>query len=353
MASSTAPRAAPAPIVTRVRTSYVDGKLRLNQYTFLRAIGRGAYAEVVLARDELVQQYVALKCFSKSRLTKKRDIRRVAGSMVVITGLDKVQVEIQLLRALGSRPTVVGLRAVLADPASDDLYLVMDLADAGPLMDTNEATGTFSSRAVGGGVLPLSLARQCLADLLAALVDLRALGIAHRDIKPENLLLGSNGRLRVADFGVAQQFAVPGVSDPVRSALARALSAIASGAGSDAGASSGVDSDADDGSDDGESDVAASLPLQALGATPVSPALGGLAVAAAVATPRLSLASSRRSSRTAPRPPGWVSDTAGTFSFLAPEACGSSGGYDAFGADLWACVPCEGLKGGGTALPHH
>lgn len=335
------PRAAApqAPIVTRVRTSYVDGKLRLNQYTFLRAIGRGAYAEVVLARDELAQQFVALKCFSKSRLAKKRDIRRVAGSMVVITGLDKVQVEIQLLRVLGSRPTVVGLRAVLADPASDELYLVMDLADAGPLMDTNEATGTFSSRAVGGGVLPLHLARQCLADLLAALVDLRALGIVHRDIKPENLLLGSDGCLRVADFGVAQQFAVPGVGDPVRSALARALSAAASGAGSEAGGSSGVDSDADEagGSDDGESDAAASLPP--LGSTPASPTLGGLAASAAVeAAPRLSLASSRRSSRTVPRPPGWVSDTAGTFSFLAPEACGSSGGYDAFGADLWACV---------------
>lgn len=59
----------------------------------------------------------------------------------------------------------------------------MDLADAGPLMDLDEATGRFSSRAVGGGVLPLSLIRQCLKDLLCALVDLRALGIAHRDIK--------------------------------------------------------------------------------------------------------------------------------------------------------------------------
>lgn len=180
--------AALAPIVTRVRESYVDKRLRLNQYTFLRAIGRGSYAEVVLAKDENSGELLAVKCFSKSRLAKKRDIRRVGGSMVVITGLDKLQVEIQLLRLLGSRPTVVGLRSVLADPASDDVYLVMDLADAGPLMDTNEATGTFSSRATGGRVLPLSLARQCLADLLAALVDLRALGIAHRDLKVCNFV---------------------------------------------------------------------------------------------------------------------------------------------------------------------
>ena len=66
--------------------------MHLNQYTFLNIIGRGAYAEVVLARDETSGELVGVKCFSKSRLMKKRDIRRVAGNMVVITGLDKVQV---------------------------------------------------------------------------------------------------------------------------------------------------------------------------------------------------------------------------------------------------------------------
>ena len=94
-----------------------------------------------------------------------------------------LQVEIQLLRVLGARPTVIGLRAVLADPSSDDLYLILDLADAGSLMDYNESSCTFNCRAAGGGVLPIELARQCLGDLLEALADLRSLGIAHRDIK--------------------------------------------------------------------------------------------------------------------------------------------------------------------------
>ena len=137
---------------------------------------------------------------------------------------------------------------------------------------------------------------------------------------------------------MAQQFAVAGAVDPpIRSALARAMSAASSSYGSDAGASSDGESDADEGSGRG-SDLEEG-PDAAAGMTR-SPVLQGLAVAAsaASATPRLSL-TSRRSSRTA-RPPGWVTDTAGTFAFLAPEACGSSGGYDAFRADLWAAGVC-------------
>lgn len=151
--------------------------------------------------------------------------------------------------------------------------------------------------------------------------------------QPENLLLSADGRLRIADFGVAQQFAVAGVDAPVRSALARAMSAASASGGSDAGVSSGGESDAEGGDDwDDDSDAVG-------GGTPVTPTHGGLAgPGAAVPVARSSL-TPRLSSRT--RPPGWVSDTAGTFAFLAPEACSSgSSGYDAFTADLWAAGVC-------------
>jgi serine/threonine protein kinase len=132
------------PVVSTVHVSYEGGRMTVNQYTFLSFLGRGSFAEVVLARHDA--GLVAVKCFSKSRLMKKRgepvlpvgrestilmhtncsapaDIRRVAGKMVVITALDKVQVEIQVMRVLASCPNTVRLQAVLADPTSDDLYL--------------------------------------------------------------------------------------------------------------------------------------------------------------------------------------------------------------------------------------
>jgi serine/threonine protein kinase len=106
---------APLPVISDVRVTFTGGVMRINNYEFLSFIGRGSYAEVVLAKHIETGKLFAVKCFSKSRLLKKRgvastaflrpsapyliqrvfvfaDIRRVSGKMVVITGLDKVQV---------------------------------------------------------------------------------------------------------------------------------------------------------------------------------------------------------------------------------------------------------------------
>jgi hypothetical protein len=80
----------------------------------------------------------ALKAFSKARLLKQRDVRRVGRQTLVTTGLDKVLSEVAVLRRLASCSAssgtsgtsgssggahIVGLRRVLADPDSDDMYL--------------------------------------------------------------------------------------------------------------------------------------------------------------------------------------------------------------------------------------
>lgn len=125
-----------------------DGVLHLNSYAVLAVLGRGAYGEVLLGRDtrrRVVEgpddgtigdvadggRLVALKAFSKSRLLKQRDMRTVGGVTVVTTALDKVFGEVAALRRLGAHPHVAGLREVLADPSSDDIYLGARLAARG------------------------------------------------------------------------------------------------------------------------------------------------------------------------------------------------------------------------------
>ena len=172
--SATAPAPAPAAasgrrvaggggleIVTRVVTTYPNGSMRINQYTFLCHLGAGAYGEVVLARTEMTGALVvrlraalcclrshrhapqppppgaasfphppgsprqAVKCFSKARLLKKRDIVGGGGGsgMRVVTALDKVQSEILTMQKLAPHPNTVGLQAVLSESAADDLFL--------------------------------------------------------------------------------------------------------------------------------------------------------------------------------------------------------------------------------------
>jgi len=49
-----------------------------------------------------------------------------------------------------------------------------------------------------------SLIAHCLfAQLVRAVEHMHGLGVCHRDLKPENILLGSDGALKIADFGLA------------------------------------------------------------------------------------------------------------------------------------------------------
>jgi serine/threonine protein kinase len=53
-------------------------------------------------------------------------------------------------------------------------------------------------------VLPESLAKGFMLQLLRGLAHLHELGIIHRDIKPQNLLLSSSGRLKICDMGLCR-----------------------------------------------------------------------------------------------------------------------------------------------------
>lgn len=94
-------------------------------------------------------------------------------------------------------------------------YLVMELVDGEPL----------SASLARDGALPPALVAELVAEVATALQAAHASGLVHRDVKPGNLLICSDGRVKVTDFGIAR------ATDEAGATSTAALLGTAAGAG--------------------------------------------------------------------------------------------------------------------------
>ncbi|KAH7819541.1 putative calcium/calmodulin-dependent protein kinase kinase 2 [Monocercomonoides exilis] len=184
------------PELTETETSVTDtthaqvhfnrrtGKEYVNQYELHRKLGAGSYGTVWLCFD---MQYsppvkVAMKIMSKRNLIKKSSNKQSA--------LDDVKREIAIMKKL-DHPNVVKLYEVIDDPKSDNLYLVMEYLSGGTCMKTDEPP------------LQENTCRIYMRDIIMGLEYIHDNDIIHHDLKPDNILIGSDTRLKICDFGVS------------------------------------------------------------------------------------------------------------------------------------------------------
>lgn len=155
---------------------------RLGRYRIEEAIGRGAMGVVYRARDPAIGRRVAIKM------------------LALPPGLSPQQADelrrrfVHEARAAGAivHPNVVALYDVGQAPDGTP-YLVLELCEG----------GTLAARLAGPPPDPLEVARHGAA-LARALDAAHRAGILHRDLKPSNFLVGADGQLKIADFGVAR-----------------------------------------------------------------------------------------------------------------------------------------------------
>ncbi|XP_023235776.1 calcium/calmodulin-dependent protein kinase kinase 1-like [Centruroides sculpturatus] len=174
--------------------------LQLNQYRLKGEIGLGSYGIVKLAYNEDDDSHYAMKILSKKKLMKRAGMfGRVPpprdGKRKSITNpIDQVYREIAILKKL-NHPNVVNLIEVLNDPDEDNLYMVFELLEKGPVVEIPT-----------DNPLQEMQAWQYFRDVVLGIEYLHCQKIVHRDIKPSNLLLNDNGRVQISDFGVCNQF---------------------------------------------------------------------------------------------------------------------------------------------------
>ncbi|XP_062501382.1 calcium/calmodulin-dependent protein kinase kinase 1-like isoform X2 [Corticium candelabrum] len=180
--------------VTREET---DSYTQLNQYTVRDEIGQGSYGVVRIATDERSSTNFAMKMVSKKKMRRATFGRRPprGKGAAVNTPMQTLEREIAILKKL-VHPNVVKLVEVLDDESHDELYLVFDLVQKGPVMEVG-VTEMF----------PEETARHYFIDLVLGIEYLHFQKVIHRDIKPSNLLLTEDGHIKIADFGVSEFFA--------------------------------------------------------------------------------------------------------------------------------------------------
>eukprot|EP00438_Fugacium_kawagutii_P018960 Skav204646 [mRNA] locus=scaffold3135:62746:63633:- [translate_table: standard] len=157
------------------------------------------FTKVKLCEEEDTGRMFAMKVFRKLPLRGQREFLRTEGGMKVRTSLDKVYDELNLMKEI-SHPNCIRLIAIFDEEHENGkIYAVMELVDAGPVMEWYEEDCRF--RAPEGPLIPETTMRIYLSDLLVALSYLHGRRIAHRDVKPQNLLMESP--LKLGDFSVA------------------------------------------------------------------------------------------------------------------------------------------------------
>uniref|UniRef100_A0A671YML8 calcium/calmodulin-dependent protein kinase n=1 Tax=Sparus aurata TaxID=8175 RepID=A0A671YML8_SPAAU len=193
-------RIARQPTIETKRVSITDADdcVQLNQYRLNKEIGKGSYGVVKLAYNEDSEQYYAMKVVSKKKLMKQCGFFRrppPQGSQQDLfpkatLPLEKVYKEIAILKKLDHH-NVVKLVEVLDDPHEDGLHMGRD----SPVMEVPTDEPFTEEQA-----------RFYFRDVVLGMEYLHYHKIIHRDIKPSNLLLGDDGHIKIADFGVSNEF---------------------------------------------------------------------------------------------------------------------------------------------------
>jgi tRNA A-37 threonylcarbamoyl transferase component Bud32 len=153
------------------------------QLEILECLGRGGMGVVYKARQKTLNRFVALKLLAPERVREAKFAERFTR-------------EAQALAAL-NHPNIVTIHDF--GQAGGFYFLIMEFVDGVNLRQLLR-TRKFTPEEALAIVPPLCDALQFAHDR----------GIVHRDIKPENLLLDKEGRVKVADFGIAKMLGEEG-----------------------------------------------------------------------------------------------------------------------------------------------
>ncbi len=165
--------------------SDLTGELIDSRYLLQRMIASGGMATIYAGVDTRLDRPVAVKIMHSHLANDEAFVSRFIKEAKATAAL--------------SHPNIVSIQDQgWNEGGPPAVFLVMELVEGSTLRDyLNEQ-----------GALPIEQVFQLITPVLSALAAAHKIGIIHRDIKPENILISKDGRVKVADFGLARNDAV-------------------------------------------------------------------------------------------------------------------------------------------------
>ncbi len=152
--------------------------MNVGRYQVQETIGAGAHSRVVRGYDPMIDRSVAIKLFSP----------QLARGDARAHFLREARVVGQI-----SHPSIVTLHDMGIEESTLTPYLVMELVE-----------GQSLEKALSKGSVPFPSACNWAAHVAVALAVAHRRGIIHGDVKPANILITSDNRVKLTDFGMAR-----------------------------------------------------------------------------------------------------------------------------------------------------
>ncbi len=165
-------------MTTNDRTAIIN-----DRYELSRRIGRGGMADVFLGRDRLLDRQVAIKVLFPEFAVDPNFVERFRREAQAAANL--------------SHPNIVNVYDWGRHAGT--YFIAMEYVHGRTLADILRTNGRVTAKQ----------AAEIASEVAAALGFAHEAGLVHRDIKPANILIGSNGQVKVADFGIARAMNAP------------------------------------------------------------------------------------------------------------------------------------------------
>jgi serine/threonine protein kinase len=157
---------------------------KLGRYEVVSELGKGAMGIVYLAKDPVIGRLVAIKTIRANQAGDEDDTQEFRERFVR---------EAQTAGIL-SHPNIVTIHDIGEDPDTQTSYIAMEYIEGKNVKMLLAEKTRFGFEQVS----------EIVAEVAEALDYAHRKGIIHRDVKPANIIITTDGKVKITDFGIAK-----------------------------------------------------------------------------------------------------------------------------------------------------